>query len=290
MGDFVAEHAAGRTPNPCVRCNGIVRFDAMLALAGRLGAARLATGHYARVQHDREGPLVRAALDNRKDQSYMLARLRPAELDRLWFPLGELEKPRVRELARAADLPVAEKPESQDLCFLAGVGGGDFLAQRGLGRAPGRVVDLEGRELGWHDGQHRFTVGQRRGIGVAASEPLYVVGKDARSGTVTVGPRGALDHAAACGSPARTCTAGLAPVDRVKLRYRSEPLPCAAGGGRPHTAARSSPADGVAPGQTACLMRGDVVVGWATIAATPVHHNDETSHDAAEARELVHAQ
>src|SRR5437764_203445 len=173
--DFVAEHAAGRTPNPCVRCNGLLRFDAMLALAERVGAARLATGHYARIDADSEGPLVRSAADARKDQAYMLARLSPGELERLWFPLGELEKPQVRALARTAQLPVAEKPESQDLCFLAGTNARRFLERRGLTPSRGELVDLDGSVLGEHHGQHGFTVGPRRGIGVAAREPLVLV-------------------------------------------------------------------------------------------------------------------
>ncbi|MEA2405397.1 MAG: tRNA-uridine 2-sulfurtransferase, partial [Thermoleophilaceae bacterium] len=165
--DFVSEHAAGRTPNPCVRCNGLVRFDVMLALAERFGAARLATGHYARIERDAEGPLLRAAVDDHKDQTYMLARLTP------------------RDLARGAGLPVAEKPESQDLCFLAGTDGEQFLRRHGGHALPlaggGELVDRDGRVLGRHGGQHLFTVGQRRGIGVAGPEPLYVREKDPRS-------------------------------------------------------------------------------------------------------------
>ncbi|MEA2422295.1 MAG: tRNA-uridine 2-sulfurtransferase, partial [Thermoleophilaceae bacterium] len=172
--DYIDELGAGRTPNPCVRCNGHVRFDAMLALAGRLGAARLATGHYARTHRDADGPLVRAAADPAKDQAYMLARLKPDELERLWFPLGALDKPRVRDLAREAGLPVAERAESQDLCFLAGTDADTFMARHGDGRASGggQIVGLEGELLGEHAGQHRFTVGQRRGLGVSAREPL----------------------------------------------------------------------------------------------------------------------
>src|SRR4051794_27522636 len=166
--DFVDELGAGRTPNPCVRCNGHVRFDAMLALAGDLGAARLATGHYARIERDEHGPLIATAADPRKDQSYMLAKLDPAQLERLWFPLAELDKPRVRELAREAALPVAERPESQDLCFLAGTNAPDFLSRHGGGTPkPGAIVHVDGRTLGEHEGQHRFTVGQRRGTKVA---------------------------------------------------------------------------------------------------------------------------
>jgi tRNA-specific 2-thiouridylase len=266
--DFLAEYANGRTPNPCVRCNGMVRFDAMLELAERLGAAQLATGHYARVAHDADGPLVAAAADRAKDQSYMLARLAPQALRRLRFPLGELEKPRVRELARVAGLPVADKRESQDLCFLAGVGGREFLRRHGGEAAPGEVVDLDGHVVARHDGQRNFTVGQRRGLGVSGGEPLYVVAKDARSGRVTVGPRRALAtrrvrvHQARLHRPA-------AVVDRVKLRYRQEPIPCRAlveDDGRLKLELERD-AHAVAPGQTACLMRGEVVVGAGVIAA-----------------------
>jgi tRNA-specific 2-thiouridylase len=269
--DFLDELGAGRTPNPCVRCNGHVRFDAMLELAGALGAARLATGHYARIESDDRGPLIRTAADPAKDQAYMLARLRPADLDRLWFPLGDLHKPKVRELARAAALPVAERPESQDLCFLSGTSAEDFVSRHGGPARGGEIVDVEGRKLGEHDGQHRFTVGQRRGIGVAAAEPLYVLGKDAASGRVTVGPRDALATRA-------VSVAGVMlhrdarEVDRVKLRYRSAPAACRITGDVPPGRHRmlelrlDEPARGVAPGQTACLMRGDSVIGFATIA------------------------
>jgi tRNA-specific 2-thiouridylase len=269
---YMEELGAGRTPNPCVRCNGLVRFDAMLALAGRLGAARLATGHYARIASDGHGPLLRAGADPAKDQSYMLARLAPDELERLWFPLGELEKPRVRELARAAGLPVAERAESQDLCFLAGTRQEDFLRRHGGGApARGEIVDLDGRVVGEHAGQHRFTVGQRRGLGVAGPEPLYVVKKEAGSGRVVVGPRSAL-------AVTRVSVAGAmlhrdaAEVDRVKLRYRSRPVGCrvlgAPGAGRHRSVELEldEPVLGVAPGQTACLMRGEGVIGFATIA------------------------
>ena len=270
--DFLHEYTHGRTPNPCVRCNGLVRFDAMLELAGRLGAARLATGHYARIERDAAGPLIATATDPKKDQAYMLARLDPEQLDRLWFPLGEVDKPHVRELARQAALPVAEKPESQDLCFLAGTHQHDFMLRHGGARpSPGDIVDTEGRVLGRHDGQHRFTVGQRRGIGVAASEPLYVIRKDARTGRVTVGPKDALATRAVSVAGAILHRDG-AEVDHVKLRYRSRPVRCRVAGEPPAGRHRAlelelgEPVHGVAPGQTACLMRGRAVIGFATIA------------------------
>jgi tRNA-specific 2-thiouridylase len=264
--NFVTEHEAGRTPNPCVRCNGLVRFDRMLALADRLGAARLATGHYARIERDAQGPLLSAAGDPRKDQTYMLARLEPAELERLWFPLGDLEKPAVRDIARAADLPVAEKPESQDLCFMAGLDRGQLLQ---LGD-PGDIVDLDGRVLGRHTGQEAFTVGQRKGLGVAAKTPLYVLHKDPSSGRVTVGPREALATSSVVVKDARLLR-GSSAVNRVKLRYRSAPIACRLQGdlsAGPHTTVTvdlDTPVDGAAPGQTACLMCDDTVVGWGTI-------------------------
>ncbi|TMK66928.1 MAG: tRNA 2-thiouridine(34) synthase MnmA [Actinobacteria bacterium] len=271
--DFLEGHGAGLTPNPCVRCNGLVRFDAMVALADRLGAARLATGHYARLTCDAHGPLVRRAADPAKDQAYVLARLSPSILDRLHFPLGELEKPRVREIARAARLPVAERPESQDLCFLAGTSGPEFLRRHGARARAGQIVDTRGRVLGAHRGQHLFTVGQRRGLGVSAGEPLYVVRKDPERGQVVVGPRSALARTRVEVGGATLYRPG-SEVDSVKLRYRSVPVPSrvegSPGAGRHKRLVLrlGEPVHGVAPGQVACLMRGDTVVGVATIRAS----------------------
>jgi tRNA-specific 2-thiouridylase len=265
---FVDGYAAGRTPNPCVRCNGHVRFDAMLELAGALGAARLATGHYARIARDRHGPLIRAAADERKDQSYMLAKLDPALLDRLSFPLGGLTKDAVRELARDAGLPVADKRESQDLCFVAGLGGRAFLQRHGGPRLrrPGEIVDREGRVLGRHEGQHGFTIGQRRGLGLATPEPVYVLGKDPEANTVTVGPREALATTTVRLEEPRLYRPAEE-VGQVRLRYHAKPLSCQAreAGGDALVLDLAEPANAVAPGQLACLMRDDCVVGAATI-------------------------
>jgi tRNA-uridine 2-sulfurtransferase len=266
--DFVAGYAAGRTPNPCVRCNGQLRFDAMLELADTLGAARLATGHYARIARDARGPLVRAGVDPRKDQSYMLARLDPGLLDRLSFPLGGLTKDAVRGLARDAGLPVADKRESQDLCFVAGLGGRAFLQRHGGPRLrrSGELVDRSGTVLGHHDGQHNFTVGQRRGVGIAGPEPLYVLERDAESNRVVVGPkeelattRVALDDARLHRDPGD--------VTSVRLRYHATPLACTITGapaGR-HLVELAEPAHAIAPGQLACLMRDDTIMGYGTI-------------------------
>jgi tRNA-specific 2-thiouridylase len=262
---WLAEHTDGLTPNPCVRCNGHVRLDAMLEFGQRLGAAELATGHYARRSG---GGLLRAAADPAKDQAYMLCALRPETIARLRFPLGELTKPEVRALAAEAELPVASKADSQDLCFLAGTGRAAFLARHGGARErPGEIVDRGGRVLGRHRGHHGFTVGQRKGIGVAAPEPLYVLATDARTNRVTVGERAELAtrevrvRGAVLHRPA-------ADVDRVRLRYRSAPVPCRVteeGRGRV-TLHLAAPVDGAAPGQTACLYAGDVVIGSGVIA------------------------
>ncbi len=272
---FIAGFAAGETPNPCVGCNGHVRLDAMLDLAERLGCARLATGHYARIAEPDhpDGPLLRVAADPAKDQTYMLAALAPSSLARMRFPLGELTKPEVRRIAADAGLPVASKVDSQDLCFLAGTDRARFLARHGgLGDAPGSLVAPDGTVIGRHLGQHRFTVGQRRGLGLAApGEPLYVLDKDAATGEVRVGPRAALQTTSVQVRGARLMRPG-ARVDRVKLRYRSRPLPGRVSGDpQPGAHARlgielAEPVDGAAPGQLACLMDGGVVVGWGTIA------------------------
>jgi tRNA-specific 2-thiouridylase len=270
--EFVAEHARGRTPNPCIRCNGFVRFDAMLALAARIGADVLATGHYARVERDALGPLLAHAADGAKDQSYMLAALDPALLDRLDFPLGSLTKPEVRALAREAGLAVADKPESQDLCFLTGTSRERFLARHGgLADVPGEIVDTEGRALGRHRGHRHFTIGQRKGLGVAAPEPLYVIATDSRANRVVAGPRAALAAGRVELAPAQLYREG-ARVDRVKLRYRSSAVPCRiagpAGAGRHGRLVVELAEDvhGVAAGQSACLMEGELVIGQGTIA------------------------
>jgi tRNA-specific 2-thiouridylase len=270
---FIAGYAGGETPNPCVGCNGHVRLDAMIEFADRLGCARLATGHYARIHDDPEdgGPLLRVAADQAKDQTYMLSALSPRSLSCMRFPLGELRKPEVRELAAAAGLPVAAKADSQDLCFLAGTSRARFLARHGgVGERPGAIVDRRGTELGRHDGQHLFTVGQRRGLGVAGSEPLYVLDKDAPGNRVVVGPLAALRRSRVKLRGVRLHTAG-GRVDRVKLRYRSRPLSAQLDGAVPPgrhaeaTVELAQPVDGAAPGQLACLMDGELVVGWGTI-------------------------
>ena len=266
---WLADHAAGLTPNPCVRCNGNVRLDAMLDLAERLGSHTLATGHYARVHG---GRLLRVAADESKDQSYVLSALAPESLARLRFPLGELRKPEVRELARRAGLAVAGRRDSQDLCFLAGTRQDAFLERHaGIGARPGPVVDREGNVLGEHAGAHRYTVGQRRGLGIGGVDPLYVLATDARANTVTVGRRHQL---LADGLSVRDVTlhrdGGC--VDGLRVRAHGRKLACRlaqelnAGRHRRVGVVLQAAAERTAPGQLACLYAGDVVVGYGTIA------------------------
>ncbi len=273
---WLADHAAGLTPNPCVRCNGNVRLDAMLELAERLGAQTLATGHYART-HSIEGeePLLRMAVDEGKDQSYALAALSPRSLLRLRFPLGALTKPQVRERAEHAGLAVARRPDSQDLCFLAGTRSADFLARHGgLQRRAGAIVDRDGRHLGEHGGVHTVTVGQRHGLGIGghggAGGPLYVISTDARSNTVTVGSRGELQTDRVRVRDVTLHRDGGC-VDGVKVRYRGSRLPCRVedtppAGVHERVEVRTlEPLERTAPGQVACLYAGDVIVGHGTI-------------------------
>ncbi len=272
VGRFIDGYAAGSTPNPCVLCNGEVRIAAMVDLAERLGAVRLITGHYARIVDDGEGPLLAAAADVAKDQSYMLAALPPELLGRLSFPLTELTKPEVREIAAHHELTVAKKPESQDLCFLAGQGKRKFLRRHGgLSDSDGAVLDHSGRTVGRHRGHHNFTVGQRRGIGVSAPEPLYVVATDAAANTVTVGTRAELETRRVRVRDAVLHRDGTR-VDAVRLRYHSPALPASVGAalaGR-HEALEVELGEefvGASPGQTAVLMEGETIVGHGTIVA-----------------------
>ncbi len=274
VGGFISGYAAGSTPNPCILCNGEVRIAAMLDLAERLGASQMVTGHYARIIDDGEGPLLAAAADQAKDQSYMLAALAPSLLGRLRFPLTALSKPEVREIASRHRLAVARRPESQDLCFLAGQGKRRFLRRSGgLVEREGAVLDRFGKEIGSHRGHHNFTVGQRRGIGVSANEPLYVLATNAASNTVTVGSREELG-ARRVGLRDAVLHREGDRVDAVRLRYHSRAIsaqiPTLARGSHPSLQVRLAETfDGASPGQTAVLLAGEAIVGHGTIAAMP---------------------
>ncbi len=256
---FVRGYARGETPNPCIRCNGGFRFSELLAFARRVGAPVLATGHYARIVEHRGRLLLARAADERKDQSYMLARVDPRCFDRVWFPLGEQTKDETIAQAEAAGLEAAGRPESQEACFLAGDDYRAFLGRRGLTTRVGEIVDEAGRRVGTHDGYWQFTPGQRRGLRVSGSEPLFALATNPRTNTVTIGPRSSLGRT-------RVTARGrlFSAPDRVsvKLRYRSPAVP-----GRVEETASGfrltldEPAFGVARGQAAVLYDGDVVVG-----------------------------
>jgi tRNA-uridine 2-sulfurtransferase len=275
---WLADHASGLTPNPCVRCNGNVRLDAMLELADRLGSRTLATGHYARVAEavssaDAPAPLLKVAADEHKDQSYVLSALAPSSLARLRFPLGAMRKEQVRELAERGGLAVARKRDSQDLCFLAGTRHGDFLERHGgLGRRSGPILDLDGEVLGEHAGAHVYTVGQRHGLGLSAPQPLYVLATDARSNTVTVGPRQALLTRELRVRDV-TLHRGGRRVDGVRVRAHGRTFRCRlaedldAGVHALVGVELDQELERTAPGQIACLYAGELIVGHGTIAA-----------------------
>jgi tRNA-uridine 2-sulfurtransferase len=262
---FVDGHGAGLTPNPCMRCNGAFRFDALVRFADRVGAPRLATGHYARVVRRDGHALVGRGVDAAKDQSYMLASVPEEIVERVWFPLGEQEKTETRAEARAARLEAAGRRESQEVCF---VGGGDhrqFVERRGGAGRSGEIVDPDGRRIGTHDGVHRFTPGQRRGLRIGGGEALYVLSTDAASGRVVAGPRKRLARSVVRVHPGHLTV----PATRVeaKLRYRSRPLAATVRpGDGGFVLELDEPAYGVAPGQAAVLYQDDAVVGTGVIA------------------------
>jgi tRNA-specific 2-thiouridylase len=263
---FVEGYRAGSTPNPCSRCNGSFRFDALLAFAERAGAGVLWTGHYARTVERAGMRLLARGADPAKDQSYMLATLDPAVLDRIGFPLGGQDKAATRAEAAAAGLAVASRAESQEACFLAGGDYRSFLERHGASSDEGPVVDEAGRRLGTHRGLWRYTPGQRRGLGVAATEPLYALRTDVETNTLVVGRHGSL-------ATRRVHVRGrlhlpVGGVD-VKLRYRSDAVrasvePTVDG----FVVHLDEPAYAVAAGQIAVLYDDDAVVGAGEIAAT----------------------
>jgi tRNA-specific 2-thiouridylase len=270
MDDFADTFAAGRTPNPCVQCNGVLKFRVLLSRALALGADRLATGHYARVS---EGGRLAAAADPAKDQSYFLYQVTPRALEKTWFPLGELRKDEVRGHAARLALPVALKPESQEVCFVPDDDHARFvdahLAARGKAAAgPGDIVGDDGVVLGRHAGVHGFTIGQRRGIGVALGKPAWVTSIDAATRQVTVTTDPARLGATGLVADRAVFGAGSVP-DRVRVRVRHR------GGLAPGQLERigtdgfrvkfDDPVRAVAPGQAAVLYDGDTVVGGGTI-------------------------
>ncbi len=269
--DFVAEYAAGRTPNPCLRCNEKIKFAAVLDKALALGFDAVCTGHYARI---RGGALYRAA-DPGKDQSYVLAVLTSEQISHAMFPLGDTSKAQVRAEAARRGLAVADKPDSHDVCFIADGDTRGFLARK-LGQAPGRIVDQSGAVLGEHDGAYAFTIGQRRGLRVGTptgdGKPRYVLDIEPVTRTVTVGPAEGLDITEITAT--RPVWTGCPPLTEprdclVQFRAHGEIHPCTAWlDGDDLRICLHHPARGVARGQAAVLYDGDKVLGSATISAT----------------------
>jgi tRNA-specific 2-thiouridylase len=268
ISNFVREYAAGRTPLPCAHCNSDLKFSTLLDRARGLGAGHVATGHYARVERNADGRwLLKRSMDGEKDQSYFLFSLTQDQLECAVFPVGELKKPEVRAQARRLGLKVAEKPDSQEICFVADGDYAAFVARNepSVARA-GAIVDAAGQVLGSHGGVHRFTVGQRKGLGVAAPAPLYVLKIDADAGTVTVGPRAALEQVSLTASGVNWIAAN-APSDwlpvSAQIRHRHRPGP---GRVRALEAGRAEfvfdePQAAITPGQAVVFYDGEVVVG-----------------------------
>ena len=282
---FVEEYLSGRTPIPCSLCNNHLKFDQLLTVARQIGADRVATGHYAQVTFNEETRrwLLKRPADKSKDQTYFLFGLTQEQLSRTMFPLGGMTKPEVRELARKHALVIAEKPDSQEICF---VPGGDYkrfldayLAEQGEPplETPGEMVTTDGRVIGEHTGIHNFTVGQRKGLGIAAAEPLYVLSIDPDKRRVVVGPCAALAKTRLSlgeenwlGPPA----AGAMPV-AAKLRSAQPPVPATLYQGADDSEAEltlDAPAGAVAPGQAAVLYDGERVLGGGWIRRPGLTH------------------
>jgi tRNA-specific 2-thiouridylase len=268
VSNFVGEYTAGRTPLPCAHCNSDLKFSTLLERAQGLGAEVVATGHYARVEQALDGRWrLRRGVDPDKDQAYFLFSLTQAQLARAAFPVGSLTKSDVRAHARAIGLRVAEKPDSQEICF---VPDGDYASfvekQAPAAVKAGAVTDESGRTLARHDGVHRFTIGQRKGLGVSSQMPLYVLRIDADSGQVTVGAREALERRTLTASQVNW-TAGVTPADwlavTAQIRHRHRPVPGrvrALPEGRAEFEA-DAPLSAVTPGQAAVFYEGDMVIG-----------------------------
>ncbi|HEV2302876.1 MAG TPA: tRNA 2-thiouridine(34) synthase MnmA [Stellaceae bacterium] len=267
--DFVESYRRGETPIPCVRCNQRIKFRDLLATARDLGAAALATGHYVRRRRAGDVAALYRARDANRDQSYFLFATQREELEFLRFPLGGLEKDRTRALARHFDLPVADKPDSQDICFVPeGSYARLVTALRPAAGEPGDIVDREGRVLGRHGGIAHFTIGQRKGLGVAADEPLYILGLDPEGRRVVVGPRSALDETRLVVGEVnwlgREPPAAAGVPLSVKLRSAQTPV---AATYRPLTPegegelVLEAPAGAVAPGQAAVFYDGKRMLG-----------------------------
>lgn len=263
---FIEEYRAGRTPNPCARCNPVIKFGLLLDKALERGADYLATGHYARVEHHPDGSsTLFKGTDHRKDQSYFLFALSPLQLARVLFPLGGMTKDTVRQIAADYGLPVKDKGDSQEICFIPDDDYIRFLEEcGGLTPVEGAIVTSSGDRLGRHAGIHRYTVGQRRGLGIAYREPLYVLGVDAGSNEVIAGTIGDLFCTGLKASGFNWLCTPIFPFRAAcKIRYRHQPVACEVcdTGEGTITVSFAEPQKSVTPGQAVVLYDGDTVLG-----------------------------
>ena len=263
---FIAEYAAGRTPNPCIRCNNLVKFGLLLKKAKEMGADLLATGHYARTEVDESGrKMLLTGLDPAKDQSYFLFTLTPEQLDQVLFPVGTLEKSIVRKLAAEFNLPVAEKHESQEICFIPDNDYVRFLEEQGVMQSSGEIVTDDGTVIGRHSGLHRYTVGQRKGLGIAWKHPLHVVKLDKELNRLVVGGRDELSSNSLTAMSAIWHCPPAAGEFRsaCRIRYRHQPAPCRVVilADQRFEVHFDSPQTSVTPGQAAVLYDGERVLG-----------------------------
>ena len=265
---FVAEYGRGRTPNPCLACNEHVKFRALLDRAVALEADYLATGHYARIEQDGGSYRLRRAVDDTKDQSYVLYTMGQAELAKTLFPVGGYAKTEIRHLAREMRLPLAEKPDSADICFVPDGDYKRFVRQR-LPATPGVIRDAAGATVGAHDGVAGFTVGQRRGIGVATGEKRFVTGIDPEINVITIGPEEDLYAGGLVAENVNWIEATPADPVRaaVKIRYRTPATPATvtALDGRAARVEFDQPQRAITPGQAAVFYDGDCVLGGGAI-------------------------
>jgi tRNA-specific 2-thiouridylase len=270
MDYFVAEYRRGRTPHPCIACNDKIKFSHLMARADALGAQYVATGHYARIERGPGRTTLQKGLDPSKDQSYVLFGMTQSQLDRTLLPVGGYLKDEIRQLALGADLITADKPDSQDICFIPLGDYREFLRQRSSG-TPGDIVELDGSVVGTHDGIEYFTVGQRRGLGLpkTAGEPRYVIRLEADSNRVVVGPESAL-YAAETWVSGVNYISGEPPADgtpvSAKIRYKSYEAAAAL---HPRSGGAllrfREPQRAVTPGQAAVFYQGETLLGGGTI-------------------------
>jgi len=269
---FIDSHRQGQTPNPCVTCNRVFRWDILLALASEMGATHIASGHYARLARDAGGEVrLLRGVDPLKDQSYVLHGLTQAHLSKAIFPLGAYTKAEIREMARQNDLPVAERPDSQDLCFVGQVGYRDFLVRHAPEVIhPGPIANPQGEILGQHQGLAFYTIGQRKGLGIAADQPYYVLAKDLIHNTLVIGTRRELGRRELSAGNLNWIS-GQPPTEpfqaSVKIRYKSKDIPAHIMpiGGHSVQVQFEQPLRDITPGQAAVFYQGDTCLGGGTI-------------------------